>query len=223
MDDFNIGIVQMLKKGLRTAVLSVSVIGVMAAHAAAPGVYLTGQLGYVNTHMKGKQKKFEIPVNSPSLTNNGSAGRFSIGYQLNQNWALELGYLLLNQGKVHVPNVMPFVPGIYSLREDVIDILGKAILPLKPNLNVYGKLGLAYITSNIWFTATDRPEFNGNANDNFTIPKYQWAPEVAVGVSYDIAPNVSIDASWAHIQPPGNTNRPGNIDFFAAGVGYHFG
>lgn len=39
----------MFKKILSTTVLSVSALAAMTATAAAPGVYVTGQLGYANT------------------------------------------------------------------------------------------------------------------------------------------------------------------------------
>ena len=59
-------------------------------------------------------------------------------------------------------------------------------------------------------------------NDEAGVNKHQWAPEAAVGVSYDVTPNVSLDTSWTHIQPLGH-NKPGNIDFVAVGVDYNFG
>mgnify|MGYP003476662744 CR=1 FL=1 len=44
----------MFKKALSTTVLGISVLGVMAANAAAPGIYVSGQLGYADTHMGDK-------------------------------------------------------------------------------------------------------------------------------------------------------------------------
>jgi OmpA-OmpF porin, OOP family len=54
------------------------------------------------------------------------------------------------------------------------------------------------------------------------IAKHKFAPEAAIGVSYDITPNVSVDTSWTHIHTIGR-NQPGNVDFIAAGIGYNFG
>lgn len=36
-----------------------------------------------------------------------------------------------------------------KLQQNVIDFAGKGILPITNNINVYGKLGVAYITSDI--------------------------------------------------------------------------
>mgnify|MGYP003488971114 FL=1 len=103
----------MFKKVLSTTVLTVSVLGAMVANAAAPGVYVTGQVGYANTHMGSKTDFADINKNLPNnfnfkpgnakdtnLGNNGLAGRVALGYQFNQNFAVEAGYLQLTPEKV---------------------------------------------------------------------------------------------------------------------------
>ena len=59
----------MFKKVLTTTVLGVSALTVMAANAAAPGVYVTGQLGYANTHMGSKTNIADINKNTPAAFN----------------------------------------------------------------------------------------------------------------------------------------------------------
>ncbi|WP_218813310.1 porin family protein [Rickettsiella endosymbiont of Dermanyssus gallinae] len=189
----------MLKKVITTAVLAVSALSVMTANAAAPGPYITGQLGYADTHMGPK-------TNVDKLSNNGIAGRLAVGYQLNQNLAVEAGYLQLRSKKVNT-DLNP------KLSQHAIDLAAKGILPIANNLNVYGKVGVAYLTTTV----------KSDDDSVSAVNKYKWAPEAAVGVSYDITPNVSVDTSWTHIQPIGGKNRPGNIDFVAVGVGYNFG
>ncbi len=232
----------MLKKVLTTAVLGVSALGVMAANAAAPGVYVSGQLGYANTHMGPKaninQLSFDsgkdlISIGGTSLANNGLAGRLAIGYQFNQNFAVELGYLQLASKKANKifkdGDADDTISAAMKLNQNAIDLVLKGILPIASNFNVYGKLGAAYLTT----TATanfdfrdpshgQAPNITVEANQFIGVAKHKWAPEAAIGVSYDITRNVSIDTSWTHIQPVGK-NRPGNIDFVAVGLGYSFG
>ncbi len=226
----------MLKKVITSAVIGVSALGVMAANAAAPGVYVTGQLGYANTHMNDKTniaaiaRAAKIPfapeaADATNLSNNGLAGRLAIGYQFNQNFAVEMGYLQLNKKKVNgiLGEKPDIAPASVSLKQNAIDLVGKAILPVASNLNVYGKLGVAYLTT----TVDGKSTLDGNSvkfdlNGVAGIDKHKWAPEAALGVSYDITPNVSVDTSWTRIQTVGS-NRPGNIDFVAVGVGYNFG
>lgn len=235
----------MLKKVITTAVLGVSALGVMAANAATPGVYVSGQLGYANTHMGNKiniandMKLFpeniisDVSVNR--ISDNGIAGRLALGYQFNQNFALEMGYMQLRGNKVNATyklGVDEDNKGILenanlTLNQNAIDLVVKGILPVTSNLNVYGKLGAAYLTT----TASAKTNIVGPDGSAFIpqltfdfpeVAKHKLAPEAAIGVSYDITPNVSVDTSWTHIQPVGK-NRPGNIDFVAVGLGYHFG
>lgn len=227
----------MFKKVLSTTVLTVSVLGAMAANAAAPGVYVTGQVGYANTHMGGKTQVSDVlgeyaqyvdpAVQNKNLSDNGLAGRIAIGYQFNQNFAVEAGYLQLgesklNLGAVHQPTGIS--EGTLKLQQNAIDLVGKGIIPVANNINVYGKLGIAYVTTDVKGTlkTPGAATVNFDLNDNANVAKHKWAPEAAIGVSYDITPNVSVDTSWTHIQPLGN-NKPGNIDFVAVGLGYNFG
>ena len=222
----------MFKKVLSTTILAVSVCGVMTANAAAPGMYVTGQVGYADTHM-GSKLTNDLSNNSlashKDLSNNGLAGRVALGYQFNQNFAVEAGYLQLSESKVNlgavqIPTTHLVAQGTLKLQQNAIDLVGKGIIPLSNNVNVYGKLGVAYISTNFKGTAQTPgiPTITADLNDAVNVAKHKWAPEAAVGVSYDITPNVSLDTSWTHIQPLGS-NKPGNIDFVAVGLGYNFG
>ena len=100
----------------------------------------------------------------------------------------------------------------HSNRQDAIDVAAKGTLPITNNVNVYGKVGLAYLTT----------QLDANTKLSDDISKRSFAPEVAIGMGYDITPNITVDTSLTHIQTIGN-KRPGNIDFLAVGVGYNFG
>lgn len=214
----------MFKKILGTTVLSVSALAAMTANAAAPGLYVTGQIGYANNNMK-IETRDDIPNND--ISKSGLAGRVAIGYQFNQNFALEAGYFRAAQKNATLvdiapswdPDVKPEVAiGKLAYNQAAIDFVAKGIIPVGTNLNLYGKLGVAYLTTTAKFNSSD--EHFDYMVDN--IAKRKLAPEAAVGVSYDITPNVTLDTSWTHIQPLGR-NKPGNIDFIALGLGYNFG
>jgi OmpA-OmpF porin, OOP family len=166
--------------------------------------YINGQIGYADTAMGSKLS---------GLSNSGLAGHLAVGYQLNKLFGLELGYLQLQDEKTKAEGVNAF------LNQHAIDLTAKALLPITNNVGLYGKLGVAYLTTKI--------EANyGNGitpvNNAASIASRKWAPEVAVGMSYDITSNITVDTSLTHIQPLGS-NRPGNIDFLAVGLGYSFG
>lgn len=211
----------MFKKVLTTTVLGVSVLGAMAANAAAPGLYVTGQLGYSDNNMKIVTQD-DIPNNDISST--GLAGRVAIGYQFNQNFALETGYMRIGQKKATLVDVKPkwgkdlIYTGNLSYDQSAIDLVAKGIYPVSTNLNLYGKIGVAYLTTSANFDSSD-PHFDLMLNN---IAKRKFAPEAAVGISYDITSNVSLDTSWTHIHTIGR-NQPGSINFIAMGLGYNFG
>ncbi|RDH40828.1 MAG: porin family protein [Candidatus Aquirickettsiella gammari] len=204
----------MLRKIVLTSVLASSTLAVMTANAALPsGLYVSGQVGYADTNRPSTL--------NPNLANDGLAGRLAIGYKLIPSFAVELGYLQLP-----TTEVSKYIPGHFgtlSNKQHAIDVVAKGILPITSNVNIYGKLGAAYLTTQIQGTTTvDNIPVTVDLNSQQGIEKRQWAPEVAIGMGYDITPNVSVDTSLTHIQTIGN-NRPGNIDFLAVGVAYTFG
>ncbi|OIZ98463.1 hypothetical protein BEV13_06715 [Rickettsiella grylli] len=187
----------MLKKILMTGVLTASTCAVITANAATP-FYVHGQIGYADTHIKSR-----LESNPANFSNDGLAGRLSLGYKITPRLAVEAGYLQLSNAGPKKGKTT------FSNEQYAIDVAAKGGLPITNNVNVYGKLGVAYLTTKL------------NPNDN-AISKRKFAPEVAVGMDYDITPNVTVDTSLTHIQTFGS-KRPGNIDFLAVGVGYNFG
>lgn len=204
----------MLKKILITSVLTASACAVMNANAALPiGLYVSGQVGYADTHMKSRLSS-ETGI---ALANDGLAGRVALGYKITPNLGLEVGYLQLPSAKFKGESADFFN------KQHAIDFTGKGILPITSNVNIYGKLGVAYLTTDLKKDTT----FNGipvsiDLNQAQGIDEHTWAYEAAAGMSYDITHNVTVDTSLTHIQPMGS-NCPGNIDFLAVGVGYNFG
>lgn len=210
----------MIKKILTTTVLGVSVLGAMAANAAAPGIYVTGQLGYSNNRMDFKADNI-LPLSD--VSSNNFAGRVAVGYQFNQNFALEAGYFRTSQKNTTLVYFNEYsgkieTGGKISYNQNAIDLAAKGILPINSNLNLYGKLGVAYLTTHGDFTSSSE-DFDYNLEN---VAKRKWAPEVAIGISYDFTPNVSLDTSWTHIHALGD-NRPGNVNFVSLGLGYNFG
>lgn len=214
----------MFKKIIAVSVLGVSALGMMAANATTNGVYITGQAGYAETHMKNTLSFDPVFPGGKTMPNGGIAGRLAIGYQFNPNLAVELGYLQLSKLKATTPHTPDYPAGLITLKQNAIDVAAKGILPINDKFNVYGKLGVAYLTSEADYLNEDTGNNNDNwGGDNLGVAKHQWAPEAGIGVSFNITPNAFVDTSWTHIQPIGGKNKPGNIDFVAVGIGYNFG
>lgn len=173
-------------------------------HGLPAGLYVGAQVGYGQS---------SVP-NQAFVNNDGLAGRVNIGYQINKNFAVEAGYLALNK-KTASNNA-----GDKRVnQQSVIDLAGKASYPITERVNLYGKAGVAYITSR--YDAT-----SGNTtvelNNGYGVARHKFAPEVAVGMDFNVTPNIAVDTSLTHIHPVGN-KRPGNINYLAVGVNYTFG
>ncbi len=201
----------MLKKILITTVLTASTCTVINANAALPmGFYVSGQVGYADSGIKSRLQSLPGII----LANDGLAGRVALGYKITPKVALEVGYMQLRSAQFNDEDEQTSA----SNEQNAIDIAAKGILPITSNVNIYGKLGIAYLTTQI-----EMSEEGGRKLDPVpNIAKRTFAPEVAVGMAYDITPNVSVDTSLTHIQTLGS-RRPGNIDFLAVGVAYNFG
>ncbi len=236
----------MFKKIVLTSVFTTSAFAMLTANAALPsGLYVSGQVGYADTHLKNRLSILStnsvLSTSLSNLVNDGLAGRLAIGYKLTPNLALEVGYLQLPSAELNLTAPLPppqttntrslLSSGVpndafnsISNKQHAIDLVVKGILPITHNVNIYGKLGAAYLTTQIQGKTTDEyaPPTSTDLNSRVGIDKRQWAPEIAIGMGYDITSNVSVDTSLTHIQTIGN-HRSGNIDFLAVGVAYNFG
>lgn len=236
----------MLKRIIMSAIIGTSALSMATANAETQSstltdsidlsptlnhsshLYIGGQLGYANTHMANKliDPNAKNPFEAATLSNDDLAGRIYVGYQFNPYLAVELGYLQL--ANTNKKGIDQGIAAEKKLDQHAVDVLAKASMPIANNLSVYGKLGMAYLTTNIRETFNystpdhDNVPVTINLNNQFGISKHIWAPEAAIGINYNITPNISVDTSWTHIQPLGN-KKPGNIDFVALGLGYQFG
>jgi OmpA-OmpF porin, OOP family len=240
----------MFKQIMTATVLGVSALGMMAANATSNGIYVDGQIGYARTGNP-KGLPTDITIDKTQKTSKGEmVGRLAIGYQFSPNWAVELGYLQLGKQKsnllistttteympspfIGVPtgpipfDVTTVTKQAITINQRAFDIVGKGIYPISDKFNVYAKAGMAYLTTTVKDNnATHQVKNDDGDYQNKPVSslfsKHNWAPEVGIGLTYDITPNMFIDTSITHIQPIGK-NKPSNIDFATVGIGYSFG
>ncbi|WP_010597033.1 outer membrane beta-barrel protein [Rickettsiella massiliensis] len=173
-------------------------------HGLPAGLYVGAQVGYGES---------SVPNQSFFVNNDGLAGRVNIGYQINKNFAVEAGYLALRK-KTEASEDYKKVD-----QQSVIDLAGKASYPITERVNLYGKAGVAYITSRYNETINNGTR---ELNNDYGIARHKFAPEVAVGMDFNVTPSIAVDTSLTHIHPVGN-KRPSNINYLAVGVNYTFG
>jgi len=180
------------------------------ANATVPGPYVGGQFGYGNTDYAWQDG---WNFNSTSTDSSGPAGRIFGGYQFNRYFTIELGYLQFSAAHVKYYNIFTGQQSYSgSVNENAIDLMAKGILPITDKFNAYAKLGAAYVTAKTTYVPYD----------SFMIGEtyHEVLPAGAIGISYDITPNVPVDLSYMHIQHGGDIDY--SAEFFSLGIAYHF-
>lgn len=213
----------MVKKNFSNILcVSIVVFGISAtARAEMPGFYAGLQLGYANTNMHTANlltlQKETLAVGLPNLKNWRIAYRLNFGYQLNENFAMEIGYRRFGKSNISVKNDSYQVAT--SFQERAFDLTGKAIVPLTAAISAYGKLGIAYVRVDSQVDASVKKPYV-SAPKNYT---NGFEPTFGLGVSYAITPDVPIEFSWNRIQKISSANHAPSSDFYALGVSYYFG
>jgi OOP family OmpA-OmpF porin len=141
----------------------------------------------------------------PGITCNDSdtAWRFLGGYQIDRNFAVELGYH--DFGKVKATGF-----GVNGeVTANVWELVGVGTLPLRNRFSVYGKLGGyrgdTQLRSNAGFSGSD-------TNTDITF---------GVGGRYDLSPQIAFRAEYQAYQSVGGSTV-GNSDFDVISVGALF-
>jgi OmpA-OmpF porin, OOP family len=178
-----------------------------SAQATVPGPYLGLQIGWGTIH----QPNFSDNTNH----SDGVAGMAFGGMQFNEYLGVELGYTKFSNMNTSASDGFSSANG--TIKSYATDLVAKVTLPLQNGLNLYGKVGGAYLWEQATVTVTDGPF---RATDRNTESKIM--PAFGLGASYDINSNVTGDLAWMHIQKVGNTDLA-NTDFVGLGLTYHFG
>lgn len=225
----------------------VSLISTTSIHAARPGLYLGGQLGWGNVHDVGISdgdmgimisNAFEygnFSLNSFSGLNSGSgfAWRAFGGYQIGYNWAIEIGWAQFNNVAVNASAtgfdnvaVLPFTVGTSSgiFKTTVFDAVGKYIyvFPWFCKMNVYGKLGVAFLTGRTDPVMSVNEAGTISLGEDLIITN-RFFPTASIGLSYDFRNDISADLSYTRIQKIGYSEHMGSIDEVFLGMMLHFG
>lgn len=175
-------------------------------------VYIGLQLGYANTHYT-EQWLISGTTNIRTVgdvQNSGLAGRFHVGYDFNQYFALEAGLTFLP--KVEFNDINSTGVDV-SFTQSIFDFCAKANLPLQYNIDLYGKAGFASVLRD------DLEASAGNVRVETDYQDTKTVPALGAGMAYGFNDHVFVDLSYMHyfgkddLQP---------IDFTGVGVVYRF-
>ncbi|VVC76561.1 Outer membrane protein A [Aquicella siphonis] len=230
---------------LGVAALGLSSLVTANAFAAAPGFYVGGQLGYGNVHQSDISRtdmndligsavgnnKFTVNSFNNSGKDTGLAGRLFAGYQVNSNWAGELGWskfsTMNTKASATATDNNPGGSTVTAnargnIKTDAVDLVAKGIYPLQNNVSVYGKVGAAYIMSRAHASAS-ASEAGVTVSGSGSKNSHKIFPTVGVGASYDFTSNVAADLSYNRIQKVGSSSNIGSTDLVSVGLTYYIG
>ena len=212
----------MLKRNTSALLLASTILSVTAnVHAEMPGFYAGAQLGYANSHINTTNlvtvNNGTSPVALPDLNNLALAYRLSFGYQFDQYWAMEFGYRHFGHTDISVATNNYLATA--SSKSSAFDLTAKGILPVTDKLNLYAKLGLAYLRPNAQGGLIANSPYSGTMNSYAKTLE----PTFGLGISYALKPNVPVEFSWNRIQKAGGSNHAPSSDFYSLGVSYYFG
>lgn len=130
------------------------------------GYIISGNLGYGKVNYNANTNP---PLGSTPTNLNGFAWNINIGYQFNPYFALESGYtsfpdITLNPGEVQTSG---------------LDFLGKGILPINEQFNVFAKAGAMN-------------SFTKASAGGITLNRSRVVPEFGIGASYNVNSNVAL-------------------------------
>jgi len=183
-------------------VITASLLTILTTTAFAESkIYIGEQLGYGKTGVES------------GLNDSGLAGRLFAGYQFNPYFSTELGWTKFSNVTKSERDDWGLLTTDFTARTDALDLLGKATYPMTSNLDIYGKLGVAY--------AMQSYKISNKMWDSVTLNEYAWLPTFGFGGTYHFTPKVGLDASYSRIQHVGNTTIASS-DFLGVGFSYSF-
>jgi OmpA-OmpF porin, OOP family len=174
------------------------------------GIYIGGQLGYLDLHNKHANAHDAAALMLPFLEMGDNMGsRVYAGYRFNDYLAVEGGYNgFANQeetgGASNVKN---------HTKMRAFDVSAKGIWPLSKIFSLYCKVGYAYVHQDILDST------NGGATVIYKDESNKFLPIIGGGVNVNFTRSFAMDLTWTHMFPIDEIHA---IDFGSLGLSYTF-
>lgn len=194
--------------------LVLSVVGLFVASAVAPvfaampapyGWYLEANAG--KSSASGKSFPGKVKHTGFGESING-------GYKFSQFIAGEVGFTNYANTRIQTPSGT----NVAKDRHYSYDIAGKLMLPVGvTGTEVYGKVGIGRVNSNVTVTNEAAAAANGMAFNAGTHTKNGLY--LGAGADYALSPNVLVNLQWAR---QNGSNNTGVLDLYSLGLAYIF-
>lgn len=204
----------------------ISLIAFIAATVATPvfagDVYVVGSIGHSSVDLdKGAIDNDLTSVGatgvSSTLDKSDTGYKIQIGYQFNQNFAVEGGYVYL--GKAKYSASYNGGNATADAKASGMNIAALGIFPINESFSVFGKFGMIDAKVEVSASATGP---GGAASGTASATK--WKTNFGIGGIYNINKQVSVRAEIERFSKLGDTNNTGesNVNLLSAGVMYKF-
>jgi opacity protein-like surface antigen len=137
----------------------------------------------------------------------GSAASAFVGYQFNEDWGVQLGYIWQqSQSMNFFGSVTKYDAqnNTTTINNDNIRIRLQAYnlyLAAKLGKRILGNFSAYVLIGPAWTHLTQKVTFVTNATESFKTTRSQWSPMVALGVSYTVLDALSVDLQYLFIMP----------------------
>lgn len=205
-------------------IASSALVGV--ASAAIPGAYVGAGIGTSVLETPRSQLFQQSGSTSASREMGGFGARLFGGYNFNNYFGLEAGYVPSYASSKYKGSTGSQNSSIkYEMKS--LDVVGKAYLPISQSgFNVYALGGLAYVNSTTKFENGGVPVANGVSLSNGSHTTYKTLPRLGAGVSYDVSPQMTTSLEFSHLQGRGNVKTSNSAipsaDMLLLNLSYNF-
>jgi OOP family OmpA-OmpF porin len=197
--------------GLCVAATLVSISG--AALASYSGFYVLGAVGQTRTDTKSETDADLIALGVTGLASSGddnaTAYKLQVGYQINQNLAVEGGYVDGGKFSYNATATAPNTPITANAKATGWNLVAVGILPLDNQFSALGKIGIADVRTSATATIAG---VSASGSASKTDLAY------GLGAKYDVTNAVFLRGDWDSYKP--DSGKRSNV--WTVGVGYKF-
>lgn len=193
-----------------------------SSYAEDPGFYVGGSLGYsawdadeVEDAIDAAEAQLAVfgITSSADFDDDDLGWKVFAGYNINQYFAAEIGYVDLGEAEGTITTSAPLASrSNFDFDLDGFTFAGIVKYPFMPNFDVFGKVG-----GFVWDAEAEASIRVGNFSNVISEDEDGTDFFFGLGAEYEFTNNVGVRAEWERFSPD-----DADVDFFSLGVTYDF-
>jgi OOP family OmpA-OmpF porin len=198
-----------IKKGLAGAALAG-----LALAFSAPAAFAQAQNSWYAGASIGQFDTALDCAGTTSCDTKDTSWRIFGGYQVNRNFAIELGYNAGGEATASVPAIGPIPPSRVTIEATAWDLSAIGILPFSDRFSAFGRIGLYRADTDVNIDFSGLPFSESDSNTDLTF---------GIGVRYDFTQNVGARLEWQRYSDvSAGVFDEGDVDVLSLGVVVRF-